>query len=101
MREIELLDALKQENGGVQVNLTRKGVTVSTRYTPLVKGQGDTLFKAAFECAQKVLNAVKEQPDWRKDCADVLKALAEYDHHTQILRDFWQWRDPSTSTSSA
>jgi hypothetical protein len=88
MREIELLNALKQADGGVQVNLTRKGVTVSTRYTPLVKGKGDTLFDAALECARKVAKAVEEHPLWRKDCADVLKALDEYDQHSRFMQAY-------------
>jgi len=74
MREAELLAALGQADGGVQVNVSRKGITVATRYTPLVKYTAPRLMLAAFEVAVAV------QHDRRCPPA-VLKALEAYDKH--------------------
>ncbi|MHB8107896.1 MAG: hypothetical protein ACYDH4_10810 [Candidatus Cryosericum sp.] len=76
---------MAQARGGVQVNVTPSGVTVSTRYTPLVKGRGTTVFKAAFDCAQNLYAALERHPLQCKLCPDVLKALNEYDIHTENL----------------
>jgi len=85
MLEIELLTALAQANGGVQINISRNSVTVSTRYTPLIRGTGKTVFQAARECTKQLLAALKKHPTHRKYCPDVLKALDKYDKQSGYL----------------
>ena len=86
MRETELLTALAQAPGGVQVNISRTKVRVSTRYTPSVHAEGETLFQAAFACAKKVFERVEKYPSFRQYCPDVIEALEAYDRHTEILQ---------------
>ncbi len=51
----KLLDALSLGDGGVQVDVTRNCVFISTKYTPLVFGHGETLSKATTNMAKKVM----------------------------------------------
>ncbi len=75
MYEVQLLKALSQCKGGVQVNMSRSGATVTTRYTPLVKGQGKSLLEAAGNCAQLLLGH-----SLRRYCPDVVAALIALDN---------------------
>jgi hypothetical protein len=81
MRTNELLEALAQAKGGVQINVSRSGATVSTRYTPLTKGRGANVFAAARACASNLRSRVHPG-----DCPDVLRALDAYDRHTRVLQ---------------
>ena len=51
MNEKQILDALKKGPGGVQVNITEKGYTVSTTYRPAKRCHGGTIREAAFGVA--------------------------------------------------
>lgn len=88
MREAELLNALGQNHGGVQVNIERGKVIVATRYAnpPHVKVEADTLFEAAFKCAQKVLETVRKYPSFRQFCPKVIDALEAYDNHSGAMQ---------------
>jgi hypothetical protein len=86
MRAAELLEALAQAEGGVQINLSRHGATVATRYTPLVKGRGASLFAAAWACATNLRAHIDRLPCSAMDCPDVLKALDAYDEHSRMLQ---------------
>jgi hypothetical protein len=86
MREAELLKALAQAPGGVQVNITSTGVCVSTRYTPLIRGRGITIMEAASNCAQKFIEAVEKNHDFGYRNSKVLKALDDYDRHSWMLQ---------------
>lgn len=88
MREAELLHALGQNHGGVQVNIERGKVVVKTRYPnpPHVKVEADTLFDAAFQCARKVLEMVDKYPSFRQFCPKVLEALEAYDERSEMLQ---------------
>jgi hypothetical protein len=79
MRTEELLDALAKGSGGVQVNITAKGYTVSTRYQPTrVARSKKSIHAAAWNIAQRL---------WNSWCPpEVRKALEEYDQHTEALR---------------
>lgn len=83
MRTNELLEALAQADGGVQINVSRSGATVSTRYTPLVKGHGANVFAAARACASNLRGRIGSFPN---ACPEVLKALDAYDHHSRVLQ---------------
>lgn len=85
-REIELLNALAKAKGGVQVNISQSRVVVTTRYTPLVRGRGDSLLTASIDAAQQVLRAVEDCPEWKDRCPDVLAALDDYDRGSAALR---------------
>lgn len=52
---LELLDALALGPSGVQINVTEKLISVTTRYTPLVRGNGTTLVEATTATVQKVV----------------------------------------------
>jgi hypothetical protein len=86
MRTNELVEALAQAEGGVQINVSRSGATVSTRYTPLVKGRGANVYAAARSCASNLLGHIGSHPDHAEYCPDVLKALDAYDKHTRFLQ---------------
>lgn len=81
MRTNELLEALAQARGGVQINVCRTGVTVATRYTPLTKGRGANIFAAARACASNLRSRVRPG-----NCPEVLRALDAYDRHTGVLQ---------------
>lgn len=79
MREQELLNALAQGPGGVQVNISDKGCTVSTRYNPSVAHRGTDIQHAALLVAEELLR--------RKWCPHAVRvALQVYDEHTTRLR---------------
>jgi hypothetical protein len=86
MRTNELLEALAQAKGGVQVNISRSGALVSTRYTPLVKGRGANVFAAACACAGNLRSRIHSHPGFADYCRDVLKALDAYDRHSRALQ---------------
>jgi len=79
MREQELLDALAKGPGGVQVNVTENGCTVSTRYNPTVTHRGPNIQNAAFKVAAEL---------WRRRwCPHAVRvALQVYDENTAILQ---------------
>jgi len=71
----ELLDALAKGPGGVQINMTETGVTVSTRYHPSVTGRGRTVREAAIKVA-RVLS---------KGCPILQRAVREHEEHMSLL----------------
>jgi len=79
MREQELLDALAKGPGGVQVNVTETGCTVSTRYNPTVTRRGSNIQHAALLVAVEL---------WRRKwCPHAVRvALQVYDERTAILQ---------------
>lgn len=79
MREQELLDALAKGPGGVQVNISDKGCTVSTRYYPTVVHRGPDIMHAAILVAEHILRM-------RFTPKVVLDALRDYNEHTERLR---------------
>jgi hypothetical protein len=46
---------LSQENGGIQINLSKSGVKVSTRDTPGIVGVGIDIDEAVYNCWEKLL----------------------------------------------
>ena len=75
MREQELLNALSKGPGGVQVNVTENGCTVSTRYNPKVTHCGSNIQHAALLVAMELLR--------RKWCPHAVRvALQVYNEHT-------------------
>lgn len=74
MRTQELISALVKGSGGIQINITDTKVTVSTMN---ITGEGLTIFDAAFQVAQKVLQ--------RRYPKEVVAALKKYDAYTEIL----------------
>lgn len=48
---IGLIDTLAKGPGGVQINVVETGVTVSTRYHPLITCRGRTIWEAAIAVA--------------------------------------------------
>lgn len=77
MKVQKLLDALALGPGGVQINLTETGATVSTRYHPSVTGRGRTIEEAAIKVA-KVLSLR------RRPCPIIQQAVREYEEHMTL-----------------
>jgi hypothetical protein len=82
MRVAELLDALSKGYGGVQVNLTKERVTISTRYRPRITRSGDTLLEVAIEVGIAVLEYHEKQMNTPQE---VVEALYAYNRHTLLL----------------
>lgn len=74
-RELELLDALSLGPGGVQINITENKVTVTTQYTPLVRGEGETIIEATSDAAGKV---IMYQKRWDNVPKKVMTAIRMY-----------------------
>ena len=49
------LSVLSQFDGGVQINVSQKGCSVATRFTPLAKERDDDLSQAILLCARDCL----------------------------------------------
>ena len=79
MRTEELLKALAQGPGGIQINITAKGYTVSTLYRPSRTARSTkSIHAAAWNIAQSL---------WNRGCpAEVQKALEAYEQHTKALQ---------------
>jgi len=78
MREQELADALARGPGGIQINITRKGCTVSTYYQPSISKKGPKMMDALLAVSREI---------WQKGSPKaVIKALEDYDEHTAALR---------------
>ena len=79
MRTEELLNALAKGPGGIQINITDKGYTVSTRYQPTLTARSKkSIFNAAWCIAKKLWNR-----GWPPE---VKAALEEYEEHTGVLQ---------------
>lgn len=76
-RTIKRLEALAQGKSGVQINMSRSRIKVSTRYTPLVVGVGKTLPGAVEDCVHWLLDWLKDHPYWAPKLKNVLDALHE------------------------
>ena len=76
MRTNELLLALAQGHGGIDIHLDKRRATVATNYQPFVKGVGTTLFDAAHDCAQWIYKVIEDKPEYRVKIQDVLDAFA-------------------------
>lgn len=85
MREAELLNALAKGKGGVQVNMSKSGATVSTRYSPLVCARSETLFDATKDVARQIIEVCEKNPALKKRCRGVFDALEAYDRHSDML----------------
>lgn len=73
---LELLDALALGPTGVQINATKKMISVSTRYTPLVRGNGTTLIEATMATVQKVVSHYKKWGNVPKPVMDAIRMYA-------------------------
>lgn len=62
MKDITLkkLNALSKESGGIQINISKLGVKVSTRDTPGVNAKSDNLDDAVLDCWEKLMSYI----DW-------------------------------------
>lgn len=78
MRTAELLNALAKADSGIKCMLVPNHATVNTLYSPLLVGEGKTLFAAAFQLAKKLAIHSQCPPS-------VNAALHEYDQHTESL----------------
>lgn len=78
-RTIKRLEALAQGKSGVQINMSRSRIKVSTRYTPLVVGVGKTLPGAVEDCVHWLLDWLKDHPYWAPKLKNVLDALHSVD----------------------
>jgi len=78
MRTTELLNALAEAEPGIGCTVTSGSASVTTLYAPPLKGEGTTLFAAAFQLAKK-LTAHSQCP------SAVNTALHMYDRHTERL----------------
>lgn len=87
MREAELLNALSQTQGGIQVLVERGRVRIKTCYAnpPHVTAEADSIFDAAFECASQVRQALNKYPSFRQFHPKLLEALEAYDIHSDFL----------------
>lgn len=74
MRTQELIAALAKGPDGIHINITDTKVTVSIDD---ITGEGLTIFDAAFQVAQKIID--RDYP------IELVWALEEYDSHTKIL----------------
>jgi len=81
---LELLDALALGPSGVQINVTAKLISVTTRYTPLVRGNGTTLIKATTDAVQKVLAF---HTKWGNVPKPVMAAIRMYVAKSKIRTD--------------
>jgi len=81
---LELLDALSLGPGGVQINVTETKVTVTTQYTPLVRGEGETIIKATSDAAGKV---IMYQKRWNNVPKKVMAAVRMYIARQKIHSD--------------
>lgn len=86
MREAELLCALAQAGRGVQVNITKTYVSVTTLYAPSARGTGKTLMEAALNCAHDLSATLNKIPLCRELIPEVIKALEDYDQHSEGLQ---------------
>ena len=74
----ELIDALAIGPGGVQINVTEAGVTVSTRYRPTITARGNSIEEAVFAVAKKAYKYAYHP--------EVVQALEEYDERVTVRR---------------
>lgn len=87
MREAELLNALSQTQGGIEVTIERGVTRVKTCYAnpPHVTTEADNLFDAAFECARQVREALDKYPSFQQFHPKLMEALEAYDNHSELL----------------
>lgn len=54
------IEALGREEGGVQINISRSGVSVSLRDTPLIKAKGKSIDEAVDACWRDLFSSMIE-----------------------------------------
>ena len=84
MREAELLKALSKGHGGVQVNMTKEKVTVSTRYRPRITQSSDILSDAAMQLGISILTW---NDHYKNAPPEVIEALEAYNRRTSLLSE--------------